>query len=220
MDLKSQQQVNVHEHLNKTATQIREEIKNAVKGRGLSVQLDIATRLNRSIFGIDIQYIANKEVVIHNIGMIELEKAHTSNYLSQVYRQCLDRYGIAKQQILSISGDNGKKFIRIEQEYSTAKETAKPNAKRRLDFSTENVLPQREMEIDEEIETVLGTREILEDDIAILDGIFNECNIDLEVLPEQQIILDDTIEEIEIEIENENLFMWCQLRRAHSSIGC
>lgn len=135
--------------------------------------------------------------------MIDLKMAHTGNYLSQVYRQCLDRYGITKQQILSISGDNGKnvqKFIRIEQENSTEEHTNVANVKRRLNFTSKGTLQQPENEIDDEIEAVLCTNE-MDDDISIKDDIFKECDIDLDVLSEHQIILDDAIQDINIQTE-------------------
>lgn len=202
LDLNQTRQIAVHEHLKECAQQIRESIKKSIKGQALSIQLDIATRLGRSVFGVNVQYISHKQLNIHNIGMIELEKAHTGAYLSQVYRQCLEKHGIIKQQVISLSADNGanvQKMVRIEEENSQTN-SPKPNqVVRQLDFDR-NSWPQRESTIiDIEIEAVLATTEITDDDIAIA-GILEDCGINLsdtiEHVNDDESLLRDTVAQI------------------------
>lgn len=47
---------------------IRSEICDAVKNRLVCLKMDIATRLERSILGINIQYIHDFKIVVHTIG--------------------------------------------------------------------------------------------------------------------------------------------------------
>lgn len=198
LDLKHITQPAVHTHLKESADQVRDAIKVAVNRQPLSVQLDIATRLGRSILSIDVQYIANKKHNIVNIGMIELKESHTGEHLSKLYRNCLERYAIIKQQVMSISGDNGKnvqKFIRIEQHDATI------NVARRLDFDTAiNVNSSNERNtavVDEEIESVLRTEEITDDDDnATIIDLFEECGIDLSDTFVHDHLLNETIAEI------------------------
>lgn len=211
LDLKQRNQPAVHAHLNESAQQVTEAIKNAIDGNAVSIQLDIATRLGRSIFGINVQYISNKQLNIHNIGMIELEKAHTGSYLSIKYRQSLEKHGILKQQVVSISADNGKnvqKLIRIEQEEAKNDSPNMENVVRQLHY-TEAPLPRDATTIDKEIEAVLSTAELTDDDNAIV-GIFEDCGIDLTETTahqeqEHETLLRETIAEISTE-HGHNLF--------------
>lgn len=206
LDLKTRCQPAVHVHLNESARQVTSAIKNAVSGNAVSIQLDIATRLGRSIFGINVHYTSNKQVNTHNIGMIELEKAHTGSYLSKEYRQSLEKHGIVKQQVMSISADGGsnvQKLIRIEQEEAKNNAPNMERVMRRLDY-TDAPLQQRDAAtIDEEIEAVLATEELTDDDNAIVD-IFEECGIDLTGITAQEerehaMLLRETIAEISTE---------------------
>lgn len=198
LDLKQKHQPIVHTHLIKTADEVRSKIKNSVNERVLSVQMDIASRMGRSIFSIDVQYICDSELKVINIGMIELEKAHTGSYLSQVYRICLDRYGIQKNQIISITADDGKnvrKMIRIEQANVEEEQPNTTNVSRQLDFNESS-----DMSIDDNIELLLATAEELSPDDVVLNEIFEECDIILNTDSDEQInqtILADTIRELD-----------------------
>lgn len=207
LDIKNDKQPAVHAHLKESAKQVRDAIKNAVKQQALSIQLDMATRLRRSFFSINAQYTAKKHLHIINIGMLELNQSHTAVNLSKVYRECLERYEICKQQVISISGDNGanvQKFIRIEQHDAIATNSAT----RRLDFDTEcNMVSAPEQDstlVDMEIEAVLATDEMMDDDDnAMIMGIFEQSGIDLGEKSEYEQLLNDSIDEISKEHEEQ-----------------
>lgn len=204
LDLKSKEQLAVHKHLCETTVQVISAIKDSIAHQALSVQLDIATRLGRSILAIDVQYVANKQLNVHNIGMIELEMSHTGLYLSEVYRKCLERFEIVKQQIMSISADNGKnvrKMIRNEQSEAINQSTNQTQVARRLVFEpVVDINTQRNADlIDEEIEAVLSTEEISDDidnDNAAIMDIFGECGFDVNDTIEQEALLRETLAEI------------------------
>lgn len=176
-----------------------------MKQQALSIQLDIATRLRRSFLSINAEYTANKQLNLVNIGMLELEKSHTGKNLSKVYRECLKRHEIQKQQVASISADNGsnvQKFIRIEQH------DAINRVGRRLDFDTaSDMASSRERDttlVDKDIEAVLATEEMVDDiDNAMIMGIFEDCGIDVSEKSEYEQLLNDTIVEISNEHEQE-----------------
>lgn len=211
LDLKQKHQPAVHEHLTKCAQEVTDAIKNAIKRNAVSIQLDIAPRLGRSIFGINVQYPHNKKLNMHSIGMLELKQAHTGKYLSKVYRECLEKHDIIKQQVISISGDNGanvQKFIGIQQDDAKNNSPQRTPVARRLDFNCAT-RPQRDVAtIDREIESVLATEEITDDENVILE-IFEECGIDLtettEHSDEHAVLLRETIAEISNEYGH-NLF--------------
>lgn len=195
LDLKHGHQPAVHSHLNESANQVRDAIKDAVKYQPLSIQIDIGTRLGCSILAIDAQFYANKNFNLVNIGMIELKKSHTSQNLSVVYRDCLKKYEISKQQVMSISGDNGRnvqKFIEIE------KVDAQSQVARRLHFDTPANLNAPNVRnaavIDQEIENVLNSEEMSDDDdVANILQIFEECGIDYNEENGYDQLLNDTI---------------------------
>lgn len=138
IDVKNPGQHDVHKQLHKAAELVRDEISAAMKNRPISLQLDIGTRLGRSVFGIDVQYISCSSVAIHNIGMIVMEKSHTGEYLLERYRFCLKRYNIERKQVFSITGDNAKniqKMIRMEaSDHTTEESSAKKKVSRRLNY--------------------------------------------------------------------------------------
>lgn len=179
LNLKQECQPVVHEYLHRAADLVREEIKAKIKGRTISIQLDMASRLGRSVFGIDAQYVNNKNIIIHNIGMMVLDKAHTSEYLLQSYRKCLQLYNIKRTQIVSISADNGRdvqKMIRLEKTETAGEPPPKKKPARQLDFEVAN-LYEPSQHTNAEIVAILNTEEPSDD--AAIDMILEDCEVDL-----------------------------------------
>lgn len=185
LNLKSRRQKDVHEYLHDAANSVRKEISDAIKNRDISIQMDIGSRLGRSLFGIDVQYAANSGIVIHNIGMIVLNKSHSGENLSAYYRSCLRRYNIKKKQILSVTGDNAKnvqKLIRIESVYESSDDEKTPPKKKvskRLVFEVSDLYEeaQPDDQINAAIETILQTDELTDE--SALEMIFEDCDISL-----------------------------------------
>lgn len=184
LNLKQKCQPDVHEYLHHAAGLVREEIKEKVKGRAFSIQLDMASRLGRSVFGIDLQYTQGSNLVIHNIGMMVLNKAHTGTNLLQSYRKCLQLYDIKRTQIVSISADNGRdvqKMIRLEKMETVEESQPKERAAKRIDFDVTKFYErsqQKDEQTNGEISAILNTEEPSDDDA--IDMIFVECDIDLD----------------------------------------
>ncbi|XP_036327193.1 uncharacterized protein LOC118739793 [Rhagoletis pomonella] len=68
--------------------------------------------MERSVLGINIQYIKDYKVIVHTIGMIETTKRHTAASLKEEIMKCLNEYGIGIHQIYSNTTDNGANVVK------------------------------------------------------------------------------------------------------------
>lgn len=59
---------NIVKVLESASLKIQEKIKNTVKNKMISLKIDIASRMERHILGINIQYIENSKICINTIG--------------------------------------------------------------------------------------------------------------------------------------------------------
>lgn len=202
LNLKQESQPDVHEYLHRAAGLVREEIKEKTKGRPISIQLDMASRLGRSVFGIDLQYTDRSNIIIHNIGMMVLDKAHTAENLLQNYRKCLELYDIKRIQVVSVTADNGKdvqKMIRLEKTENTDEPPLKKKAARQLEYDTSRLYVQSQ-QTNDEISAILTTDDPCDNDA--IDMIFEECEIDLNSLgdsEESAAILQQVMQRIPVE---------------------
>lgn len=103
----------VKDHLSVMAEKVRAKIKEEVKGRIVSLMVDIVTKNKRSILAISVQYIVNRKLKIRSLGMIELKARHTGKYLAELAMARLQSFGIDKRQILTITTDNGKNVLKM-----------------------------------------------------------------------------------------------------------
>lgn len=102
----------ITEEIRLRAAQTKEKIMLVTQNKLICLMIDIATRFNRSIFGINIAYMKDSEVKIHTIGMHVLKKQHTSVYLRDVIKDHLQKYNISLNQLISITSDNGANLIK------------------------------------------------------------------------------------------------------------
>lgn len=153
----------VKAHLHKMAQQVVLKIKDEVKGRVLCLMVDITTKNNRSIFGASVQFIAQSELKIRSIGMIELHKSHTGIYLAKVICDRLQLFGIEYKQIITITTDNGanvQKMVRdVEENWQNQTEI--------LTNSTYSNDPPNDELIDAEIGALLVESEELTEEQTI-----------------------------------------------------
>lgn len=101
----------IKEKVREVADEIRNAIKSEVKNKIISVMVDSATRLGRSIFGINIQYRHNGVLKIVTLAMHQLKKSHTAQYLADVLSRVLSDYGIDLAQVLTITTDSGSNML-------------------------------------------------------------------------------------------------------------
>lgn len=68
---------NIKDRIAEKAEKIRESIRRETKNKVLSLMLDIATRYNRSVLGINIGFMKDGKIQIRTIGMLVLNFSHT-----------------------------------------------------------------------------------------------------------------------------------------------
>lgn len=103
----------IKNHMRNMAEKVRAKIRDEVKGKIMSLMVDIVTKNNRSIIGVSLQYIADGKLRIRSIGMIELKQSHTGKYLAKMIIDRLKMYNIENCQILTITTDNGKNIVKM-----------------------------------------------------------------------------------------------------------
>ncbi|XP_060665607.1 uncharacterized protein LOC132797866 [Drosophila nasuta] len=105
---------------------VKENIRALAKGKLVSLKIDVATRMDKAILGINLQMIhaslAKTEIVVKTLGMIELGESHTGIYMKNKILEILDDYDISLDQIYSITSDNGRNMIKAVQVLNDATE--------------------------------------------------------------------------------------------------
>ena len=89
------------------ASKIKKEIKEDIREKFISLKIDIATRMNRAILGINIQLIKNGKLTLWTIAMKELTHRHTAEDIKNTVAEILEQYEISVSQIYTVTTDNG-----------------------------------------------------------------------------------------------------------------
>lgn len=104
---------NINKHIEERALKIKNNIKDNLRNRLLCLKIDCVTRLNRSIMGINVQYIDNAKIVICTLAMSEIKTTHTAEHLKDLLIQSLMKFNIEKSQIYTITTDNGSNMLKM-----------------------------------------------------------------------------------------------------------
>lgn len=104
---------NIGKFIQSTADEIKEQIKKEVKKRMVSLKLDIGSRFDKSVLGVNIQFYSKVEckIVVRTLGMIELEGKHTAQALEKEILNLLKLYGIDLRNLYTYTSDNGSNMI-------------------------------------------------------------------------------------------------------------
>lgn len=121
--------INIKDRIAIKAAEIKKIISDEIKLKIVSLMIDIASRHNRSVLGINVSYMFNDEIRIRTIGMQVLHCTHTSLNLVAMIREKLAEFGMMNlQQIISITTDNGKNMLKstalLDAEYQNEKDSA------------------------------------------------------------------------------------------------
>lgn len=111
LNLSDQNVYEIKAKIHKTASEIREKIASDAKNKVIALMVDSATRNNRAIFGINIQYRHNGKLHLATIAMYELKKSHTAKYLGDVVIEVLKKCGLSLEQVLTFTTDNGSNMV-------------------------------------------------------------------------------------------------------------
>lgn len=103
---------NIVAKLDSCAVEMRKQLSVLLKYKLICIKLDTATRMEKSILGINIQLIENFKIQVFTLGMIELKKRHTASFLKEEIQKCLDRFGVNTTQLYSSTTDNAANVIK------------------------------------------------------------------------------------------------------------
>lgn len=132
---------NISNIVGASSQQIKKAIAQIIKNKMISFKIDVASRQDKHILGVNIQYIRDFKVFINtigkffkrvslkiiktfqwlnkrfvvtiNTGMIQLNKRHTAQYLKDEVMKCLAEYNIDISQIYSNTTDNGANVVKV-----------------------------------------------------------------------------------------------------------
>lgn len=100
-----------------------EHVKNAItnkcKNQMISLKMDTATRLDRSVLGINVQIILHDKIEIYTLAMKELTDKATGEMLKNVLENVLSDFQIKKKQIYCITTDNGRNMLKAVETFSS-----------------------------------------------------------------------------------------------------
>lgn len=100
---------------NRTA-EMKDHIRNELNGQIVCLMLDIATRHNRAIFGINIAFFDGNEVQIRILAMCPIRMSHTAENLYELVKDILTEYNVRIEQVIAVTTDNAinlKKMTRL-----------------------------------------------------------------------------------------------------------
>ncbi|KAM7306571.1 uncharacterized protein ISCGN_010274 [Ixodes scapularis] len=103
---------NVRAKVNQEAQEARDNISRSLKDRLISLKMDCATRLDRAILGINVQYIKDGKLVLRALAMKELFERHTAECLKTEVMKVLSAYNVKVEQVYSITTDNGANMLK------------------------------------------------------------------------------------------------------------
>ncbi|EDW18000.2 uncharacterized protein Dmoj_GI12344, isoform A [Drosophila mojavensis] len=95
---------------------IKNDIRALVQGKLLSLKIDVATRMDKAILGVNLQMIMSNisktEIIVKTLGMIQLTYTHTGDYIKEKILEIIEEYGITVDQIFSVTSDNGRNMVK------------------------------------------------------------------------------------------------------------
>lgn len=100
-------------NIEEKAKKIKQRITDEAKGKVVCLQLDIASRFNRSILGVNVSYLHNGKLCVRTIGMHTLKVSQTAKNLFDIVSLMLGEFGIRLQQIIAVTTDNGKNLLKL-----------------------------------------------------------------------------------------------------------
>lgn len=100
-------------HIESCAEKITEMIADEMKEKLVCLLVDIASRYNRSIMGVNAAYMVDGNLTVRTIGMHVLHCSHTSTNLIEFIKKDLIKFNLTMDQIISLTTDNGRNLIKM-----------------------------------------------------------------------------------------------------------
>ncbi|XP_046803244.1 uncharacterized protein LOC124419057 [Lucilia cuprina] len=90
---------------------IKNEVKEELCGRLISLKIDGVTVNSVSVLSVNVQFIKNNSVAIKTIAIKKITQQPTSEYLKNIVLEVLSSYEINLNQVVTITTDNGANMI-------------------------------------------------------------------------------------------------------------
>lgn len=104
---------NIREKIDKKAKEIKNLITLEANNKMVCLMLDIASRYNRSVLGVNISYFYNGKIRIRTIGMHVLHFTYTAINLKDKVTENLLNFKIRLEQMIAVTTDNGKNLVKL-----------------------------------------------------------------------------------------------------------
>lgn len=118
---------NIKDRISHRAEQIKQLIMSETKNNVLCVLVDIASRYNRSVLGINVAFMKDDKICVRTIGMHVLRFSHTAANIKNMIMSTLTDYEIRLEQVIAIVSDNGKNITKsialLDEFYQRSKES-------------------------------------------------------------------------------------------------
>lgn len=116
--LKAPQCEAVRKQIPYLATEIMNQIKEEVKYKFVSLMVDTASKFQRSILGISIQYMLGSTITVRTIGMINLTASHTAQHIATEILNRLSLFEIKTTQLIAVTTDNASNMTAMIQRFN------------------------------------------------------------------------------------------------------
>lgn len=103
---------NIKDLINDKANEVKNVIIGEIRNKFISLKIDSASRLGRSVIGINAQYICNGKIHLRTLAMYEVDDRQTANYIKNVIIEVIQSYDININQVYSVTSDNGRNMIK------------------------------------------------------------------------------------------------------------
>lgn len=104
---------NVRQLVLQKARKLQAKIAAELKGKLISIKLDACSKRDRSVLGLNAQYIDEiGKIVIRTLSVTDLTERHTGEYLNSVISKTLETYSIRILQVYCATTDNGANMVR------------------------------------------------------------------------------------------------------------
>lgn len=103
---------NIRREIFKKAKDLKDAISKELKYRIFSIKMDTATRMDRSILGVNVQYIVGDKIIVKTLAMKEVKMQHSGSNLAKLINDILNEYNLSLKQVYAITTDNGANMIK------------------------------------------------------------------------------------------------------------
>ncbi len=102
---------NVLTGIQEKATHMRLETSQLLQGRIFSLKIDACTRIDRSVLGINAQFIERGKIIFRTLAMREILSRHTGAHLKDLTIHVLNEYNLSIKQVNCVTTDNGSNMV-------------------------------------------------------------------------------------------------------------